>query len=264
MGLSRPTHSGAIVLLTPAPIIFYELTHTASKVVFSSPLWVHLPPSKGYQNILVTKVITFLQIINKTLQLATHTVVRAFFFGRWPLGLVHSRQLADLSMKSSNHHMTHHIGRRQCVLAFRFCKENQNDVDKSDVICFPVRPHIASDNTKSFVSALIFLFPAWFQFGPMVVFFIPCVESVLSCFCADRRSVPRMLSTESRTEDNPYDYRHLLRKTSQRRKLIKQYWTRSWTDLLHWLHSDSTKTFQAVYEYMKKSCIVHASPSGLI
>ncbi|XP_029934832.1 myosin-IIIa isoform X1 [Myripristis murdjan] len=38
-----------------------------------------------------------------------------------------------------------------------------------------------------------------------------------------RRSVPRMPSTESRTEDNPYDYRHLLRKTSQRRRLIKQY-----------------------------------------
>ncbi|XP_044032781.1 myosin-IIIa isoform X2 [Siniperca chuatsi] len=39
----------------------------------------------------------------------------------------------------------------------------------------------------------------------------------------DRRSVPRMPSTESRTEENPYDFRHLLRKTSQRRKLIKQY-----------------------------------------
>uniref|UniRef100_A0A3Q1GVG2 non-specific serine/threonine protein kinase n=1 Tax=Acanthochromis polyacanthus TaxID=80966 RepID=A0A3Q1GVG2_9TELE len=38
-----------------------------------------------------------------------------------------------------------------------------------------------------------------------------------------RRSVPRMSSTESRTEDNPYDFRHLLRKTSQRRRLIKQY-----------------------------------------
>uniref|UniRef100_A0A3P8SPF2 non-specific serine/threonine protein kinase n=1 Tax=Amphiprion percula TaxID=161767 RepID=A0A3P8SPF2_AMPPE len=37
------------------------------------------------------------------------------------------------------------------------------------------------------------------------------------------RSVPRMSSTESRTEDNPYDFRHLLRKTSQRRRLIKQY-----------------------------------------
>ncbi|XP_037828976.1 myosin-IIIa isoform X2 [Kryptolebias marmoratus] len=39
----------------------------------------------------------------------------------------------------------------------------------------------------------------------------------------NRRSVPRMSSTESRATDNPYDYRHLLRKTSQRRKLIKQY-----------------------------------------
>ncbi|XP_010765919.1 myosin-IIIa [Notothenia coriiceps] len=39
----------------------------------------------------------------------------------------------------------------------------------------------------------------------------------------NRRSFPRMSSTESRTEDNPYDFRHLLRKTSQRRKLIKQY-----------------------------------------
>ncbi|KAM3860363.1 myosin-IIIa [Diretmus argenteus] len=38
-----------------------------------------------------------------------------------------------------------------------------------------------------------------------------------------RHSVPRMPSTESHTEDNPYDYRHLLRKTSQRRKLIKKY-----------------------------------------
>uniref|UniRef100_A0A4W6DVD6 non-specific serine/threonine protein kinase n=1 Tax=Lates calcarifer TaxID=8187 RepID=A0A4W6DVD6_LATCA len=36
-------------------------------------------------------------------------------------------------------------------------------------------------------------------------------------------SVPRMPSTESQTEENPYDYRHLLRKTSQRRRLIKQY-----------------------------------------
>lgn len=43
--------------------------------------------------------------------------------------------------------------------------------------------------------------------------------------CVGRRSFPRMSSTESRTEDNPYDFRHLLRKTSQRRKLIKQYWT---------------------------------------
>ncbi|XP_059183414.1 myosin-IIIa [Centropristis striata] len=39
----------------------------------------------------------------------------------------------------------------------------------------------------------------------------------------NRRSVPRMPSTESRTDDNPFDFRHLLRKTSQRRRLIKQY-----------------------------------------
>ncbi|XP_028288667.1 myosin-IIIa [Parambassis ranga] len=39
----------------------------------------------------------------------------------------------------------------------------------------------------------------------------------------NRRSLPRMSSTESRSEDNPYDFRHLLRKTSQRRRLIKQY-----------------------------------------
>lgn len=38
-----------------------------------------------------------------------------------------------------------------------------------------------------------------------------------------RRSMSRVSSTDSRTEDNPYDFRHLLRKTSQRRKLIKHY-----------------------------------------
>ncbi|XP_070409343.1 myosin-IIIa isoform X1 [Nothobranchius furzeri] len=38
-----------------------------------------------------------------------------------------------------------------------------------------------------------------------------------------RRSVPRMSSMESRSGDNPYDFRHLLRKTSQRRRLIKHY-----------------------------------------
>ncbi|XP_032359244.1 myosin-IIIa isoform X7 [Etheostoma spectabile] len=42
-------------------------------------------------------------------------------------------------------------------------------------------------------------------------------------FRDNRRSVPRMPSTESRTEDNPYDFRHILRKTSQRRRLIKHY-----------------------------------------
>nr|XP_057916582.1 myosin-IIIa isoform X2 [Doryrhamphus excisus] len=38
-----------------------------------------------------------------------------------------------------------------------------------------------------------------------------------------RRSVPRIPSADSRSEDNPYDFRHLLRKTSQRRRLIRQY-----------------------------------------
>ncbi|XP_072534788.1 myosin-IIIa [Salminus brasiliensis] len=38
-----------------------------------------------------------------------------------------------------------------------------------------------------------------------------------------RLSFPRMPSTESQSEDNPYDYRKLLRKTSQRGRLIKQY-----------------------------------------
>ncbi|XP_053198542.1 myosin-IIIa isoform X3 [Scomber japonicus] len=39
----------------------------------------------------------------------------------------------------------------------------------------------------------------------------------------NRLSISRLSSTESRTDDNPYDFRHLLRKTSQRRKLIKHY-----------------------------------------
>ncbi|XP_036377268.1 myosin-IIIa [Megalops cyprinoides] len=38
-----------------------------------------------------------------------------------------------------------------------------------------------------------------------------------------RHSLPRMPSTDSQAEDNPYDYRKLLRKTSQRQRLIKQY-----------------------------------------
>ncbi|KAM9332958.1 myosin-IIIa [Pholidichthys leucotaenia] len=37
----------------------------------------------------------------------------------------------------------------------------------------------------------------------------------------NRRSFSRASSTESRTGENPYDYRHLLRKTSQRQRLIK-------------------------------------------
>ncbi|XP_028826695.1 LOW QUALITY PROTEIN: myosin-IIIa [Denticeps clupeoides] len=38
-----------------------------------------------------------------------------------------------------------------------------------------------------------------------------------------RHSFPRTPSTESQAADNPYDYRKLLRKTSQRRRLIKQF-----------------------------------------
>lgn len=39
----------------------------------------------------------------------------------------------------------------------------------------------------------------------------------------DRRCLPRTLSADSQAKENPYDFRHLLRKTSQRRKLIKRY-----------------------------------------
>ncbi|RXN11882.1 myosin-IIIa isoform X2 [Labeo rohita] len=38
----------------------------------------------------------------------------------------------------------------------------------------------------------------------------------------ERHSFSRMPSTESQSEDNPYDYRKILRKTSQRRRLITQ------------------------------------------
>ncbi|XP_066574205.1 myosin-IIIa [Amia ocellicauda] len=38
-----------------------------------------------------------------------------------------------------------------------------------------------------------------------------------------RHPLPKMPSTESQEESNPYDYRKLLRKTSQRQRLIKQY-----------------------------------------
>ncbi|XP_029102132.1 myosin-IIIa isoform X1 [Scleropages formosus] len=38
-----------------------------------------------------------------------------------------------------------------------------------------------------------------------------------------RHSLPRMPSMENEADDNPYDYRKLLRKTSQRQRLIKQH-----------------------------------------
>lgn len=47
-------------------------------------------------------------------------------------------------------------------------------------------------------------------------------ETEVLC-CTDRRSVARTLSASSQAKENPYDFRHLLRKTSQRRKLIKKY-----------------------------------------
>lgn len=47
------------------------------------------------------------------------------------------------------------------------------------------------------------------------------VKQVLCC--ADRGCVATTISTNSQTKENPYDFRHLLRKTSQRRKLIKQH-----------------------------------------
>ncbi|XP_056155482.1 myosin-IIIa [Lampris incognitus] len=39
----------------------------------------------------------------------------------------------------------------------------------------------------------------------------------------ERHSIPRLSSADIRPEENPYDFRHLLRKTSQRRRLIKHY-----------------------------------------
>lgn len=61
---------------------------------------------------------------------------------------------------------------------------------------------------KSFYWARVFVLDPW----PLA----------LNVCC--RRTLSRAMSTESRSEDNPYDFRHLLRKTSQRRKLIKHYW----------------------------------------
>lgn len=106
----------------------------------------------------------------------------------------------------------------------------RRDVDKSSVsqrslrqpTLLTNRPLETRNNTKSFPSALIFSSPLWCCFCSVCLL---CVGTVLS-LSRDRRSAPGMASAESRAEDNPYDYRHLLRKTSQRRKLIKHYWTR--------------------------------------
>uniref|UniRef100_A0AAZ3RGF1 non-specific serine/threonine protein kinase n=1 Tax=Oncorhynchus tshawytscha TaxID=74940 RepID=A0AAZ3RGF1_ONCTS len=65
------------------------------------------------------------------------------------------------------------------------------------------------------------LFPS-FTIWSSVHFLPGPVSLYLLCCCVDRHSVPRLPSAEGQ-DDNPYDYRKLLRKTSQRRRLIKQY-----------------------------------------
>ncbi|XP_051857380.1 myosin-IIIa [Antechinus flavipes] len=51
----------------------------------------------------------------------------------------------------------------------------------------------------------------------------PRTELQNSCFKADERCWPMANSGEEGTGDNPYDYRKLLRKTSQRRRLVQQF-----------------------------------------
>lgn len=82
------------------------------------------------------------------------------------------------------------------------------------------RPPETRNNLKSFPSALNL-----FISSLLLLWFVCFVFFVLEPFSLsrDRRSAPRAASAQSRAEDNPYDYRHLLRKTSQRRKLIKHY-----------------------------------------
>ncbi|XP_044534866.1 myosin-IIIa-like [Gracilinanus agilis] len=51
----------------------------------------------------------------------------------------------------------------------------------------------------------------------------PRAELQNSCFKADERCWPMANSVEEGSGDNPYDYRKLLRKTSQRRRLVQQF-----------------------------------------
>uniref|UniRef100_A0A672NH23 non-specific serine/threonine protein kinase n=1 Tax=Sinocyclocheilus grahami TaxID=75366 RepID=A0A672NH23_SINGR len=60
--------------------------------------------------------------------------------------------------------------------------------------------------------------PAFFPFLAS----FPCEVTLYLPLSVHRHSFSRMPSTESQSEDNPYDYRKILRKTSQRRKLITQ------------------------------------------
>lgn len=48
------------------------------------------------------------------------------------------------------------------------------------------------------------------------------ISETLLCLIPRSRVAESPLE-ESKTEDNPYDYRRLLRKTSQRRRLIQQF-----------------------------------------
>lgn len=92
--------------------------------------------------------------------------------------------------------------------------------------CLPVRlPHAHMINDRRRWQTLWNLSPTLESFHLLSRFVSFCRWICSLPCCVRRRSVPRMPSTESQAEDNPYDYRHLLRKTSQRRKLIKQYWT---------------------------------------
>uniref|UniRef100_A0A672JZ14 non-specific serine/threonine protein kinase n=1 Tax=Sinocyclocheilus grahami TaxID=75366 RepID=A0A672JZ14_SINGR len=50
----------------------------------------------------------------------------------------------------------------------------------------------------------------------------PCEVTLYLPLSVHRHSFSRMPSTESQSEDNPYDYRKILRKTSQRRRLLTQ------------------------------------------
>ena len=80
---------------------------------------------------------------------------------------------------------------------------------------------------------VLHLFPS-FTIWSSVHFLPGPVSLYLLCCCVDRHSVPRLPSAEGQ-DDNPYDYRKLLRKTSQRRRLIKQY--RDWAVLFSTAYS---------------------------
>lgn len=133
------------------------------------------------------------------------------------------------------------------------CIPHSSPVDEPGFVCFPASPPSPQtarahdkwlekiNNMKCFYSSSRVGFVLCSSLCFLFVFFY-----------VDRRSVPRMASTESRTEDNPYDYRHLLRKTSQRRKLIKQYWTAEpfcltcSTRLQVWFITASAETFETL------------------